>query len=325
MMKWPWRSATPPTLAADHIARRLDTHLILHPGYCGLRPGQARIAAGGQLQPGDWLLAPGPHTLQFPLLAAWPECGVSLQICASTPDPRLPQQRLELYLQEFARQYGPHLSLSHLQSQIAQSVQNACARGRIRLSSCPDAHEWQSARSELEKLLYLRFGWLVENCLPCALQPGEAQALALLQAADHAQAAANAAPAAPPEAPAALPPTATALAQRLFLELPALAHSWRAQTLFGAAHAQRQQLLRQASLLEALAALPPRQEAGAAPSSAHAQAWQALDACWETLAHARHDDSASQHSALQAWQTMLTQSEAALRPTEARRAGGDWR
>ena len=191
---------------AGLLARRIppsEAGTRVPAGYLGLRSAASRLPAGQELQSGDWLLAPGPHALQMPLLADWPELGIALQIAADTPEPRLPQQRLELYLQDLAQSGHSELTLQRLQDDLAACLQHAWQQGRLQLPTCASAQEWQACRAWLQKTLYLRFGWLLHDWRPCELAAGQAQARRECDLRQQAMAQHAAMPAAAPIAPTA--------------------------------------------------------------------------------------------------------------------------
>lgn len=159
-------------LGKDVIACQVTDNWRVPPGLLGLQArGQGqlqRCEVGEELCAGDYLLAPGPYPLALPMQAACPGLQLALSIVLDKPDHRFQQQRFEAYLLGEA---GVRLQLADLQQQISAAWQRLCTQRSFYLPSCPSLDEWQEAKILLEKLLYLRFGWSVEDCWPQRIKP----------------------------------------------------------------------------------------------------------------------------------------------------------
>lgn len=279
---------------ARTVALRVPRVNSLAPGCIGVacdRQGATRRIAPGSrasLEKGESLYCfhPGPYTLDLVPFAAAPEAGLRLAIVVDAPDPRVAQQRFDLFL---ASEVEERLELAGLRSAVEDAVRRELAQGNLDLPPCATLDEWDRFRAGLDELLYMRFGVTVDDCMPADL--GDFAAMLAAPAAPLLHAA-------PACIPQALPPDADARAlRRLFLELPRLTSALRlaalppGQELFR----QHQSLLRrldQVSLSVAtmpaleLAApgrrLDPRQQGRRARHSVHAAA--ALDEGWALLA-----------------------------------------
>jgi len=194
--------------------------------------GRTRRAPEGsrlQLAPGEsaYVFHPGPYTADLAPFAAAPEIGLQVSFAVDNPDPRVAQQRFDLFLASEAQ--GP-LALAQFSRAIEAALQRALAQGNLDLPPCTSPAEWNAFRAGFNQLLYVRFGVTVEECVPVDL--GEsvdfaavliARTLAQQQLAPAPVLALAAAPVAcPARAMIAAPdPLADARAlRRLFLELP---------------------------------------------------------------------------------------------------------
>lgn len=257
---------------------------------CDRQGGTRRVAPGSRtsLAKGELLYCfhPGPYTVDLVPFAAAPEAGLRLAFVVDTPDPRVAQQRFDLFL---ASEAGERLELSDLRTAIETAVRRELAQGNLELPPCATLDEWDAFRAGVDELLYMRFGVTVEDCMPADV-------------GDYAAALkSRPAPAPQPEpvrAPEAPSPDADARAlRRLFLELPRLTSALRlvaippGQDLFG----QHQALLRRLDQVSLLVSTMPaleleapgkrldaRQQARRARHSVHALA--ALDEAWALLA-----------------------------------------
>ena len=237
---------------------------------------------------------PGPYSVNLTPFAAAPELGLRLGFVVDAPDPRVTQQRFDLYL---ASEGGQEVSVAAIGAAIEAELQRELAQGHLDLPPCTSLAEWNSFRAGLNQLLYTRFGVTVDDCVPVDL--GESvdyahilRARALPAAAASAVLTSNLAPAAFDAAQV----DALAL-RRLFLELPGVTCALRLAVL-----PQGQQLFRQhqdllqrldrviliVATMPALALLAPGQplahdqiDARAAHSSA---ALGALDEAWALAA-----------------------------------------
>ncbi|MCC6072320.1 hypothetical protein ACFSQU_07710 [Massilia sp. GCM10020059] len=248
-----------------------------------MAPGSRTSLAKGELL---YCFHPGPYTVDLVPFAAAPEAGLRLTFVVDTPDPRVAQQRFDLFL---ASEAGERLELRDLRTAIETALRRELAQGNLELAPCATLDEWDAFRAGVDELLYMRFGVTVEDCMPADV-------------GDYAAALkSRPAPAPQPEpvrAPDTLSPDADARAlRRLFLELPRLASALRqvalppGQDLFG----QHQALLRRLDQVSLLVSTMPaleleapgkrldaRQQARRARHSVHALA--ALDEAWALLA-----------------------------------------
>lgn len=217
--------------------------------------GQSRRAAASGAREGEIAYAfhPGPYTMDLTPYAAAPEIGLRTRVLIDAADPRVTQQRFDLYLFSEA---PDTLALSDLQGAIQAAVQEALSQGMLDLPPCTSLDEWNRFRAGLNQLLYTRFGVTVEDCLPVDLgeqcdYAAQLRARAQSSSAIVAQLSAGAAeptvagspnsPSSPisTEASAAMhsqgAPTVVVVAaasdahalRRLFLELPALSSGFR--------------------------------------------------------------------------------------------------
>ena len=240
LFRWPGRGAPvgASALGAAMMAMPMAPGGFLAAG-CGAvvidQGGRTRRAPEGgrlHLAPGERAYAfhPGPYTVNLAPFAAAPELGLQLSFAVDSPDPRVAQQRFDLFLASEAQ--GP-LALAHFCRAIEAALQRALAQGNLDLPPCTSLAEWNAFRAGFNQLLYVRFGVTVEDCVPVDL--GEsvdfaallmARTLAQQQKKQQQQApvlapAPAAAAAAPPALIAAPEPLADARAlRRLFLELP---------------------------------------------------------------------------------------------------------
>ncbi len=209
--------------------------------------GQARRQLAGKvaLTEGEtaWCFDPGPYTLTLLPFAAAPEWGLQLKVVVDAANPRVAQQRFDLFLYSEVAQV---LTLVLLQERLQAALQRALTQGVLELPPCTSLEEWHAFRAGFNQLLYTRFGLTVDDCVPIDLAPQADYAAQLrARAGPVAVIPALAAPAAagmpvkpvnpvnpaPPVAPAGkAAPDAQADAlglRRLFLELPALSSGLR--------------------------------------------------------------------------------------------------
>ena len=190
------------------------------------RGGRTRRAAAGSriaLAEGEraYCFHPGPYAADLLPFAAAPEIGLRLSFSADCPDPRVAQQRFDLFLSSEA---DGRLELADLAAAIETAVQRELAQGNLDLPPCTTLDEWNAFRAGFNQLLYTRFGVTVEDCVPADLGAANDYAQILLARA----AAAKPAPATdtlPLAGPAPALETLDAGAdaralRRLFLELP---------------------------------------------------------------------------------------------------------
>ena len=310
LFRWPGRGAPvgASALGAAMMAMPMAPGGFLAAG-CGAvvidQGGRTRRAPEGgrlHLAPGERAYAfhPGPYTVNLAPFAAAPELGLQLSFAVDSPDPRVAQQRFDLFLASEAQ--GP-LALAHFCRAIEAALQRALAQGNLDLPPCTSLAEWNAFRAGFNQLLYVRFGVTVEDCVPVDL--GESvDFAALLMARTLAQPPQALAPVPasaarrPPDLIAAPGPLADARAlRRLFLELPCVMCALRLVVLPPGLplFCRHQDLLRRLDLLSLAASAMPAL-ALAAPGialAAHHQvrrirhsrrAVAALDEAWALLA-----------------------------------------
>jgi hypothetical protein len=221
--------------------------------------GHARRAASGKVacEQGESVFCfhPGPYTLDLIPFAAAPEWGLRLRFVVDAANPRVSQQRFDLYL--YSETSG-RLQLAGFGASVEAALQAELAQGALDLPPCTSLDEWHAFRAGLNQLMYTRYGVTVDDCVPVDLGDQvdfadilEARALRAAEAGRLAAAEASASAidsSAPvefhmldspasglPSAPAAAPPPrlqpaaqndAQAL-RRLFLELPAVTRELR--------------------------------------------------------------------------------------------------
>lgn len=262
-----------------------------------------RIAAGQRTPSGHsaCIFHPGPYAFDVTPYACAPEAGLHVELAVDTPDPRLSQQRFDLFLMSEA---GERLELSMLRAALETALQRELEQGRLFLPPCTTIGEWNAFRLGVNQLVFTRFGMIVDDCLPVDLG-GQVDFAAMLarrseQAADTGGPVRWAARAAQAMCAGSDQAGADARAlRRLFLELPSLASGLR--LALPDAHvpfAARQSLLAQldaASLsvetmpAYALAApsMPLDVQGRLRRSAASLAALEALDECWALLARVR--------------------------------------
>lgn len=127
------------------------------------RRAPAAGARGGEVAYG---FHPGPYGADIVPFAAAPEIGLRTRFVIDAADPRVAQQRFDLYL---FSEVADVLTLACLQAAIQAAVQDALAQGMLDLPPCTSLDEWNGFRAGLNQLLYTRFGITVEDCLPVDL------------------------------------------------------------------------------------------------------------------------------------------------------------
>jgi len=304
-------------LGTDAIALPMPSGCVLPPAGVGVavdRSGRTRrIGAGGRLNllegESGWCFHPGPYGCDLLPFAAAPEVGLRLHFAIDSPDPRVHQQRFDLFL---ASEGGAALLLADFAARIEEAVQRELAQGNLLLPPCTTLDEWNAFRAGLNQLLYTRFGVTVDDCVPVDLRGSRDFAQTLRARAVHVadEPFIGAEPAA--LTPAAPPPASTPAAnaghfdpatedtralRRLFLELPALMCRVRQAALpSGQVLFRQQQALLQrldlvclaAGTMPALALAAPGQPLGHDQQLRRARhslaATGALDEAWALLA-----------------------------------------
>jgi hypothetical protein len=318
-----FRRADKPTVAdaaalgQTMLALPLPASCAVPAGCVGLVVDKAgrtrRLAPGTRATPADGERAccfhPGPYHADLLPFAAAPELGLRLSYAIDGPDPRVCQQRFDLYL---ASETDGTLGAASLAGAIEAALQRELAQGNLDLPPCTTLDEWNAFRAGFNQLLYMRFGVTVDDCLPVDLGASVDYAQLLLARARHAADEARA-PAPGDAVPGALLPQ-PAIAQstdndaaalrRLFLELPCVMSALRmavlppGQALFRIHQALLQRLdlaSLSATTMPALELIAPGEPLAAieqARRSAHAvRAAAALDEAWALLARLRLADA----------------------------------
>jgi hypothetical protein len=296
-------------LGAETVARPVAASCLLPPDGVGVAVAASgrprRVSAGGRLVLAEgesgWCFHGGPYGCDLVPYAAAPEIGLRVHFAIDSADPRLAQQRFDLFL---ASEAAGELTLASLAARIEDALQRELAQGNLDLPPCTTLDEWNAFRAGFNQLLYTRFGVTVDDCVPVDLADTRDFARALMARA-VAVAEASAAPVAP--APAPLPidaafEDARAL-RRLFLELPCVMCRVREAALpqGQALFRQQQDLLQRldlvclaASTMPALGLAAPGQpldidsQQRRARHSLHAAS--ALDEAWALLARLERAD-----------------------------------
>lgn len=183
--------------------------------------GHARRVASGKVacEQGEMAFCfhPGPYTVDLTPFASAPEWGLRLRFVVDAVNPRVTQQRFDLYL--YSETAG-RLELDDFAAAAGMALQAELAQGALDLPPCTSLEEWHTFRAGLNQLMYTRYGVTVDDCVPVdlgeqvdyatilqtraqqaaealaraeALACTEANAVAEAQAADDAQAHAAAA------------------------------------------------------------------------------------------------------------------------------------
>ncbi|MYN18553.1 hypothetical protein GTP81_17530 [Rugamonas sp. FT107W] len=209
--------------------------------------GHARRLPAGKVacEPGEMVLCfhPGPYTVHLAPFASAPEWGLRLRFVVDAANPRVTQQRFDLYL--YSEMVG-RLELETLRAAAQAALQTELAQGALDLPPCTTLDEWHAFRAGLNQLMYTRFGVTVDDCVPVDLgdQVDYAEVLKARAAVEAAVAPLplEKASASPPFMPVAQTPRAAIAAvptaqqdafglRRLFIELPSLASELRALVL----------------------------------------------------------------------------------------------
>lgn len=296
------------------LARPMASGCVLPPSTVGVAVDRAghtrRISAGGRLAlvegESGWCFHPGPYGCDLLPFAQAPEIGLRTHFAIDSLDPRMTQQRFDLFL---ASEAAGELTLDDLAARIEDALQRELAQGNLELPPCTTLDEWNAFRAGFNQLLYTRFGLTVDDCVPADLGRSRdyAQALRARAEIDRDEPCIGAGPAPAPSA-SAQPPAAVAQSfdpaaedaralRRLFLELPCVMCRLRLAALpSGQALFRQQQALLQRLDLVCLAAATMPSLALAAPGQPLAPAQQlrrarhslraaaALDEAWALLA-----------------------------------------
>ncbi len=283
--------------------------------------GKARRHAGPIRAACTYCFHPGPYAVDLTPFAAAPEMGLRLQFVGGDPNPRVGEQRFDLFLYS---EVETELSCAALGQLLQQTVQSALLQGQLDLPPCTGVDEWHAFRGGLNQLLYTRYGITVDDCVPVD-RGGEVDFAALLLERGARQAAAPVAPVAAPDVAAQ---DARAL-RRLFLELGSVGSGLRLVELPSGRFREQQALLQrlglvtlQVSTMPALAWSAPDRPLPAAGQlrrmQASLRAAQALDEAWGLLARLRQgDESAVLFDGADRIVANLEQAVAARRLSEA--------
>ncbi len=286
----------------------------------------ARIAPS----PGEtaWLFRPGPYRFDLRPFEAAAELGLRISFVIDAPDPHAHQQRFDLYLASEAQGAGI-VKAADFFAAIEAAVQRELRQGHLDLPPCTTLAEWNVFRAGLNRLLYLRFGVTVDECLPVDLGGQRDYAAMLTERAANAPQPATDAPQAlvpvvvPVVVPVSAPPQTDAFSmRRLFLELPCLMCALRMAVLprGQALFRRHQELLRRLDLLNLQAATMPSLEL-AAPAvpldtlnqqrrAAHSlRACGALDEAWALLARLQLEDEGVQNDDTAALELLFDDAE----------------
>lgn len=291
-------------LGTEVVARPIAAGCALPPATFGVVVSASghtrRVSAGGRLTLADnetgWCFHPGPYGCDLVPFAAAPEIGLRVHFAVDSPDPRVHQQRFDLFL---ASEGSGELALTNLAARIEAALQRELAQGNLELPPCTTLDEWNAFRGGFNQLLYTRFGVTVDDCVPVDLAGTRdfARELAARAVADAPAPQAMPAPLQAAPRPAATPLDDAQALRRLFLELPCVMCRVRQAAL-----PQGQDLFRQqqaligrldlvclaASTMPALGLAAPGQplapdvQQRRATHSLHAAA--ALDEAWALLA-----------------------------------------
>ncbi|MGO4377611.1 hypothetical protein AB4Z19_05025 [Pseudoduganella sp. RAF19] len=168
-------------LGGELLALRLDDGAVV-PEACTAvivaASGQTRrVGAFGtprvSLSDGEvaWCFHPGPYVLAIVPFSAAPETGLRLEFLVDAGDPRMAQQRFDLFLASELAGGPSSLSVSDFAFAAQSAVQGALSEGLLDLPPCTSIEEWHGFRAGLNELLYTRFGVTVEDCYPIDLHP----------------------------------------------------------------------------------------------------------------------------------------------------------
>jgi hypothetical protein len=310
MLKLFQRASTGPAfdgagLGSTFVALPLLSGAAVPAGCCAVIAGGGRtrrIEAGGRARLADgetaYCFHPGPYNADLAPFASAPELGLRVSLAIDGPDPRLAQQRFDLYL---ASECGGRLELEPFVREIEAALRRELALGNLDLPPCTSLEEWNAFRAGFNQLLYVRFGVSVDDCVPVDLGASRDFAQMLLARLAEAPPAPQPVPAsAATEAFDAGASDARAL-RRLFLELPCLMGGLRLAVLPSGPglFRQQQQLLHRLDLASLSAATMPALELAApgetigaiaqARRARHSQrAAAALDEAWALLARFEH-------------------------------------
>jgi hypothetical protein len=132
--------------------------------------GHARRASAGKVscEQGETVFCfhPGPYTVDLTPFAAAPEWGLRLRFVVDSANPRVTQQRFDLYLYSEA---AGRLLLDDFAAAAQTALQTELAQGALDLPPCTSVEEWHAFRAGLNQLMYTRYGVTVDDCVPVDL------------------------------------------------------------------------------------------------------------------------------------------------------------
>jgi hypothetical protein len=167
--------------------------------------GHARRCGAGKVscEQGESVFCfhPGPYTVDLAPFAAAPEWGLRLRFVVDAANPRVTQQRFDLYL--YSETAG-RLALADFAAAAEMALQAELAQGALELPPCTSLEEWHAFRAGLNQLMYTRYGVTVDDCVPVDL--GEQVDFAAVLKARAQRAAEAERDAAQAPAPAETPP-----------------------------------------------------------------------------------------------------------------------
>lgn len=132
--------------------------------------GHARRVAAGKVvcEQGEMAFCfhPGPYTVDLTPFASAPEWGLRLRFVVDAVNPRVTQQRFDLYL--YSETAG-RLELDDFAAAAGMALQAELAQGALDLPPCTSLEEWHTFRAGLNQLMYTRYGVTVDDCVPVDL------------------------------------------------------------------------------------------------------------------------------------------------------------
>jgi hypothetical protein len=160
-------------LGATLIALRLDNGDLV-PAHSTVvvfnAAGHARRMAAGSVscEQGEMAFCfhPGPYTVDLLPFAVAPEWGLRLRFVIDAANPRVSQQRFDLYL--YSETAG-RLELADFGAAAEMALQAELAQGALDLPPCTTLEEWHAFRAGLNQLMYTRYGVTVDDCVPIDL------------------------------------------------------------------------------------------------------------------------------------------------------------
>ncbi|WP_143132989.1 hypothetical protein [Pseudoduganella namucuonensis] len=153
------------------VAMRVEGEFRAPPGCVEVvfsAGGQARRvpAARAGADERAYCFHPGPYAVEFAPYEGAPELGLQLRFVIDAADPRVAQQRFDLYL---FSEVEDALPVAAAGAAIEDAVREALAQGTLDLPPCTTLQEWNAFRAGLNQLLYTRFGVTVDDCIPVDL------------------------------------------------------------------------------------------------------------------------------------------------------------